>query len=146
VQINFYIYCITVCNKRINEKYNCISETGDKISVSRPQEEIIDKGAFIYYAKLDNNIVGTILLLKKTNDIYEIEKIGVSESDQGLGVGTILLEHCLQISQHKKVSKLILYSNTILKSAMHLYSKYGFLESKLEEGLYKRANIKMKKV
>ena len=79
MQINFYIYCITVCNKRINEKYNCRSETGDKISVSRPQEEIIDKGEFIYYAKLDNNIVGTILLLKKTNDIYEIGKIGVSE-------------------------------------------------------------------
>ena len=127
------------------EKYFCI-EKGDIISLSNPRKEIIDKGGFIFYAKLDNKIIGTVSLLKKTNNIYELGKMAVSKNAQGLGVGTVLLEYCLKVSKQKKISKLVLYSNTILKSAIHLYRKYGFIESKLEGDLYERANIKMEKI
>ena len=127
------------------EKYFCI-EKGDIISLSNPRKEIIDKGGFIFYAKFENKIIGTASLLKKTNSVYELGKMAVSKNAQGLGIGTILLEHCLKVSKKKKISKLVLYSNTILKSAIHLYRKYGFIESKLENGLYERANIKMEKI
>ena len=45
--------------------------------------------------------------------------------------------------KEKNIEKLILYSNTKLASAIHLYKKYGFTEIELEQGLYERANIKM---
>jgi hypothetical protein len=38
------------------EKYFKV-EKGDVISLSNPQTEIIDKGGFIYFAKLNNEIV-----------------------------------------------------------------------------------------
>lgn len=126
------------------EKYFRIEE-GDIVSLSNPKKYIIDKGGYIYYAKLNDEIVGTASLLKKSETIYELGKMAVGDKAQGHGIGTILLEHCLTIAKQKQIPTLILYSNTILHSAIHLYRKYGFEEIKLESGLYERANIKMEK-
>lgn len=126
------------------EKYFRI-EKGDEISLSNPKTAIIDKGGFIYYAKLNNEIVGTVSLLKKTDTIFELGKMAVTKKAQGFKIGTILLEYALNVAKEKQIKKLILYSNTILKSAIHLYQKYGFVEIELESGLYERANIKMEK-
>ncbi|WP_347173775.1 GNAT family N-acetyltransferase [Polaribacter uvawellassae] len=126
------------------EEYFCV-EKGDEISLSNPKTTIIDKGGFIYYAKLNNEIVGTVSLLKKTDTIFELGKMAVTKKAQGFKIGTILLEYALNIAKEKQIKKLILYSNTILKSAIHLYQKYGFVKIELESGLYERANIKMEK-
>ena len=120
-------------------------EPYDKKVLGDPQTYIIDKGGFIYYAKLNNEIVGTVSLLKKTDTIFELGKMAVTKKAQGFKIGTILLEYALNVAKEKQIKKLILYSNTILKSAIHLYQKYGFVEIELESGLYERANIKMEK-
>jgi len=121
-------------------------ENGDEVSLSDPKEYIINKGGYIFYAKKDGEIVGTVSLLKKGDEIFELGKMAVSENSQGFGVGTILLEHCLNFARQKQIKKLILYSNTRLESAIHLYKKYGFVQIELEQGLYERANIKMELV
>lgn len=126
------------------EKYFRIEE-GDVASLSDPQKHIIDKGGHIYYAKLDGEIVGTASLLKKSETVYELGKLAVSDKAQGQGIGTILIEHCLNMAKQKQIKTLILYSNTILQSAIHLFRKYGFEEVQLESGVYERANIKMEK-
>ena len=135
---------IKILNYEWLEKYFRV-EKSDIQSLSNPNEEIIDKGGFIFYAKLNGEIVGTASFLKKTEDIFELGKMAVSEKAQGHKIGTLLLEHCLQFAKQKQIKTLILYSNTKLNSALHLYRKYGFLEIKLDEGLYERANIKMEK-
>jgi ribosomal protein S18 acetylase RimI-like enzyme len=126
------------------EKYFRLEE-GDVASLSNPQKYIIDKGGHIYYAKLNSEIVGTVSLLKKSETVYELGKMAVNDKAQGHGIGTILLEHCINFAKQKQITTLILYSNTILQSAIHLYRKYGFEEVELESGLYERANIKMEK-
>lgn len=126
------------------EKYFRI-EKGDIISLSNPKEQIIDKGGFIFYAKLNDEIVGTVSLLKKNESIFELGKMAVTEKAQGYKIGTILLDHCLKIAKQQQIRTLILYSNTQLESAIHLYRKYGFIKIELEDGLYERANIKMEK-
>lgn len=135
---------IKTLNYKWLEKYFRVEE-GDIVSLSNPKKYIIDKGGYVYYAKLNGEIVGTASLLKKSETIYELGKMAVADKAQGHGIGTILLEHCLTVAKQKQIPTLILYSNTILKSAIHLYRKYGFEEIELESGLYERANIKMKK-
>jgi ribosomal protein S18 acetylase RimI-like enzyme len=120
-------------------------EDGDKLSLNNPKEHIIDKGGYIFYAKLNAQFIGTASLLKKTESVFELGKMAVTEDAQGLGIGTLLLEHCLKFAKQKHIRTLILYSNTQLKSAIHLYEKFGFCEIELEKGLYERANIKMEK-
>lgn len=126
------------------EKYFKIEES-DMRSLSNPKEEIIDKGGFIFYAKLNNEIVGTCSLLQKNDTTFEIGKMAVSENAQGHRIGTLLLEHCLNFAKDHQIKTLILYSNTQLAPAIHLYRKYGFYEIEMEKGLYERANIKMEK-
>ena len=127
------------------EKYFRI-EPGDEYSLSNPQEAIIDKGGYIFYAKCDDEIVGTASLLKKSDGVFELGKMAVTDRVKGKGIGTILLEYCLDFVKEKGIPKLILYSNTRLTSALHLYKKYGFTEIPLESGLYERADIKLEKV
>ncbi len=127
------------------EKYFRVEE-GDRISLSDPRKEIIDKGGFIFYAKLNGKIVGTASLLKKSESVFELGKMAVSGKAQGYGIGTILLEHCIRFAKELSSEKLILYSNRKLQSAIHLYKKYGFREIPLEQGLYERADIKMEKI
>lgn len=135
---------IKILNYEWLEKYFRVEDT-DVQSLSNPREEIIDKGGFIFYAKLNGEIVGTASLLKKDENLFELGKMAVSEKAQGHKIGTLLLEHCLEVAKEKQIKTLILYSNTQLQSAIHLYLKYGFTEIEMDEGLYDRANIKMEK-
>ena len=121
-------------------------EEKDELVLSNPQEEIINKGGFIFYAKNNNEILGTASLMKIDDLTYELSKMAVSDKAQGSGIGNKLLDHCLAVAQENNIKRLILYSNRILLPAIHLYEKFGFTEIVLEEGLYERADIKMEKI
>jgi len=120
-------------------------EPKDEMVLSNPKSEIIDKGGFIFYAQYQGSIVGTVSLLKIDEVTFELSKMAVSSSVQGIGIGKQMLEHCFEFSKHNNINKLILYSNRSLQSAIHLYTKYGFKEIPLETGIYERADIKMEK-
>ncbi|SEL08605.1 hypothetical protein SAMN05661044_01940 [Olivibacter domesticus] len=47
------------------------------------------------------------------------------------------------LTRKLQVEKLILYSQTILATAINIYRKLGFKEVPLETGIYERADIKM---
>lgn len=127
------------------EKYFKV-EDNDVIQLSSPKEEIIDKQGYIYYARHNNQIVGTVSLLKVDEGVYELAKMAVTETAQGLGIGNALMQHCFNESKRLGIRKLLLYSNRSLGSAIHLYKKYGFYEVEMESGHYERANIKMEKM
>lgn len=126
------------------EKYFKVEEK-DKIMLSNPQEEIMDKGGMIFYARYNNEILGTASLMKVDETTFELSKMAVSDGAQGLGIGNKLLEHCINVAKEKNIKTLFLYSNTILLPAIHLYRKFGFTEIPLETGIYARADIKMEK-
>jgi ribosomal protein S18 acetylase RimI-like enzyme len=121
-------------------------EPKDERVLSDPQGEIIDKGGLIFYAKYNDQVVGTFSLLKIEEGVFELTKMAVTNSVQGLGVGTILLSHLDTVIVSEKIKKLILYSNRKLHPALHLYRKFGFIEVLLEDGVYDRADIKMEKI
>lgn len=120
-------------------------EPKDEMVLSNPKSEIIDKGGFIFYAQYQGSIVGTVSLLKIDEVTFELSKMAVSSSVQGIGIGKQMLEHCFEFSKNNNINKLILYSNRSLLSAIYLYTKYGFKEIPLESGIYERADIKMEK-
>ena len=120
-------------------------EPKDELVLSNPQSEIIDKGGMIFYAQYNNQIVGTVSLIKINETTFELTKMAVSEESQGLGIGKKLMAHCINEAQQKGIQKLILYSNRKLETAIGLYLHFGFIEIPLEEGVYERADIKMEK-
>lgn len=120
-------------------------EEKDEIVLSNPQEEIIDKGGLIFYAKYNEEIIGTVSLMKVDENTFELSKMAVSGKIQGLGIGNKLLTHCLVVAEESNINKLILYSNRKLLPAIHLYEKFGFVEVPLGNVNYERADIKMQK-
>jgi ribosomal protein S18 acetylase RimI-like enzyme len=136
---------IKILNKEWLQKYFRVEEK-DEIVLSNPQEEIIDKGGLIFYAKYNDEIVGTVSLMKVNDSTFELSKMAVSEQAQGLGIGNKLLVHCLAVAKENNIQKLFLYSNRKLLPAIHLYEKFGFTEVPLEGGIYERADIKMEKI
>ena len=126
------------------EKYFSV-EPNDVISLSNPKEEILDKGGYIYYVTVDGVVAGTVSLLRITADEFELGKMAVSGNYQGLGLGKVLIQHCIDEAQRLGIKKLILFSNTSLGPAIHLYRKYGFTEAEFEKGHYLRSNIKMER-
>ena len=136
---------IKTLNKEWLQKYFKVEEQ-DEIVLSNPQEEIIDKGGLIFYAKYKGEIIGTVSLIKIDRDTFEFSKMAVSDKAQGLGVGNQLLIHCLAVAEKNNIKKLILYSNRKLLPAIHLYEKFGFNEVPLGNVSYERADIKMEKI
>lgn len=121
-------------------------EPKDERVLSNPQEEIIDKGGMIFYAKYNDKIVGTVSLLKMNDTEFELSKMAVTDGVQGLGIGIKLMEHCVKAAEENQLKKIIIYSNRKLVPAITLYEKFGFKEIPLEAGIYERADIKMEKL
>ncbi len=120
-------------------------ESMDEMLLSNPVEQIINKGGSIFGAKRDNKVLGVGALLRNSDDEFELGKMAVTESERGTGVGHLLMDYAIQKAKELQIKKLILYSNTSLQSAIHLYRKYEFVEVPIENSFYKRSNIKMEK-
>ncbi|MBP2832557.1 GNAT family N-acetyltransferase [Aquimarina sp. U1-2] len=121
-----------------------VVEPVDKILLEQCKETVVDQGGYIFFAKINEDIVGTFALIPVTDTIYELGKMAVSPKYQGHKIGQQLLQFCIQFSTEQGWHKLILYSNRILENAIYIYRKYGFKEIPMEKDpLYKRSNIKM---
>ena len=127
------------------EKYFYV-ESIDIALLANPKKNIIEKGGHIFFAKVNDCIAGTVALLKTNDSEFELGKMAVDEKYQGKKIGHRLIEYCLQKSKEYGAKKIILYSNTILEPAIHLYEKFGFRQTPINHSEYKRSNIKMEKL
>jgi len=118
----------------------------DEEMLSNPSSYFIEKGGHIFFATVNGKVAGTFALMKQADGSYELSKMAVDEQFQGQKVGNKMLAFCLEKATALGANKVILYSNTLLGPAIHLYKKFGFEEVPLGEVDYERANIKMERV
>lgn len=121
-------------------------EPYDEEVLSNPLKYIIDKGGYIFFAEVDDEIIGTVALMPTQNaSVFELTKMAVSPKRRGLKIGQKLMQHCIDFSKNNKLNSLILYSNRKLENAIYIYRKFGFTEVAVEENCpYRRCDIKMK--
>lgn len=115
----------------------------DEEMLSNPRKYIIEKDGHIFFATVNGKVAGTFALLKQEGGSFELGKMAVDEAFQGQKIGNKMLELCLQKAKDLGANKVILFSNTLLSPAIHLYKKFGFKEVPLGSTEYKRSNIKM---
>lgn len=123
-------------------------EPYDEEVLSKPERYIINKGGYIFFARLNNIIVGTVALMPiGDKGLYELTKMAVSPKHRGYKIGQQLMQHCIDFAKEIGLPKLFLYSNTKLENAIYIYRKYGFIELPVEPNSpYKRSDIKMELV
>tara|TARA_R110002074_G_scaffold61561_5_gene148775 strand:+ start:16269 stop:16727 length:459 start_codon:yes stop_codon:yes gene_type:complete len=121
-----------------------IVEEKDRELLNNCESSIIDKGGYIFIGLWDNEPVGCFSLLKISEVNFELGKMAVSKSHQGLKIGQDLLVFAINFARSKNWNTLLLYSSTKLDTALHIYKKFGFKEVTLENNnIYLRSDIKM---
>ncbi|WP_115461862.1 GNAT family N-acetyltransferase [Winogradskyella aurantiaca] len=120
-------------------------EPYDKEVLSKPDKYIINKGGQIFFLLEKDAVLATAALMPTEDPtVLELTKMAVTPRARGEKFGQRLLQYCIDFAKSKDYAALMLYSNTILENAIHLYRKYGFKELELEkDNPYERANIKM---
>lgn len=111
--------------------------------LSKPDEYIIKPGGAIIFAKLGDQIIGTVALKWVSSGVFEMTKMGVIPAFQGRKIGELLACKIIDKAAEMGAKKVILYSSTKLAPAIQLYRKLGFMEIFCEPGKYERSDIKM---
>ncbi len=132
-------------NKAWVSKYFSL-EPFDIEQLEYPEETILAKGGAILFAKIGEEPVGTVALIPLDKKTCEMIKMGVDPAAQGKGVGQALGEALIEHAKSLGFTKMALYSNSVLDSALRLYQRIGFKEVELECGAYGRCNVKMERL
>lgn len=120
-------------------------EAHDLEILDYPQENILDKGGYIFVATYKGEPVGVCSLCKMNDSIYDYElaKLAVTPDIHGKGIGRLLCEAVIDQAKELGATKIFLESNTLLKPAINLYRKLGFKEVVEYHPLYARGDIQM---
>ncbi|HTD41709.1 MAG TPA: GNAT family N-acetyltransferase [Mucilaginibacter sp.] len=129
-------------NKAWLEEYFVV-EPFDKWVLENPYEALIKNGGKIYFAALGPTIVGTVALRFIEEGVYEMTKMAVDKAHRGAGAGQFLCQTAIDKARKMGVVKLVLWSNSVLKNAIHIYHKLGFTEIPVLPGTYERSDIMM---
>lgn len=133
-------------NRQWIEEYFVV-EPHDATVLGDPQTHVIDRGGMVYFAKLDDTVVGTAALYKEANDSYEFTKMGIDTSLRGKGIGRKLMKYVIKDAKNTLGAKRIyILTNAALNPACHLYRTMGFVDIPLtskDKAKYQRADVKM---
>jgi putative acetyltransferase len=127
------------------DKYN-LTESHDLVVLDDPKGTILDKGGYIWLAKAGDKIVGSAALMKEHKGVYELAKMAVTAEYRGQGISKLLIETCLNKAKEIGASKLSLFSNHQLLTALKLYEKYGFRHVEVKDSPFETADVKMELV
>lgn len=113
--------------------------------LSNPEGVILSTGGAIFFAELQSEIVGTCALMQVKPGEYELTKMGVDPSVQGMGIGRKLIEAAIAEFQRLGGRELFLETNSKLKTAIRLYESSGFEHQPAvkADSHYSRANVYM---
>ena len=132
----------TRLNRAWIEKYFQMEESDFKVFAN--PKDIVDNGGMIFFVLVGEKVVGTGALIKVNESTFELVKMAVDEAYQGMGLGRLLLQSCVDFAKQNKVDTIILETNSQLKSAVKLYEKFGFQPVNGLKSPYKRVDLVMK--
>lgn len=125
------------------KKYFYIEDYDRKV-LTNPRTYILDAGGHIFLALAEEEVVGTVALIKRGEGMFELSKMAVTSKYQGLKIGQKLMDACLTYVKENEVKYLFLETNTKLAPAIALYKKNGFVEvPSLEDTPYERSDMRM---
>ena len=135
--------------KRLNVDWISASftlEPHDLEQLDHPEIHILPNDGAIFLAEFNQEIVGTVAMIKTGDGEFELAKMSVTPAVQGQGAGQLLALAAIDYARQQNARLVWLESNRKAQTALRLYERVGFREVPLIPSPYARADIRMEMV
>lgn len=96
------------------------SIVADFIKNYNPQKE------HCWIAEREGDVVGSVFIVKQSDTVAKLRLLLVEPRARGLGIGSRLVEECIQFSRRAGYQKIVLWTNSVLHAARLIYLTNGF--------------------
>ena len=79
-----------------------------------------------WIAEKDGEVIGSVFLVAKSKTVSQLRLLYVEPSARGLGIGSRLVRECLSFARRVGYKKMILWTQSELDAARHIYKQAGF--------------------
>jgi len=77
-------------------------------------------------AELNGEIIGSVFVVQQDETVAKLRLLLVEPKARGFGLGSRLVQESIAFAKQAGYQKLVLWTNSVLKEARHIYAKSGF--------------------